>query len=429
MRYLSFRIVGVFVVAVSACLAMTAPAGATNSNNTVTFTDPAADGAVLPAPPTVEWTIDGSITNTPTCQLVYDSDYEFNSPCSSSAAISSDFTDYLSGIYRYAWDTTSLINPVGDGTFTVVVNPPWSNAGGSTTFARSFTVDTMDPTVLMTAPSLTSDSTPQIHFTIQDANPGTTSYSVDGGGYTSVASSPFDLPAIADGTHDIRVRHVDLAGNTTTESRSVTIDATAPVISISGLASGQVVESAYVPVTVSASDGAGTGLTTLGCGWDVAPTLSCGGNEFVNQILADGAHTLNISASDALGNVATLAVAFTVDTSGGLKPALVAPKSGAIKLKRGKLKSGKYPVTTTTTFTIPPGGTKADCKGTASTRVLLGKKQLTSGKVKWKASGGKCTATSAVKLKKLYKGKKLTLILDYKDGPIKAFRLSKSLKL
>ena len=40
-----------------------------------------------------------------------------------------------------------------------------------------------------------------------------------------------------------------------------------------------------------------------------------------------------------------------------------------------------------------------------------------------------CTATSKIKLSKKFKGKKLTVILDYKNGPIKAFRVSAKVKL
>lgn len=431
MSFLSLRFAGALAT-FAACLVFAAPAGATNSNNTVSFTSP-DDGAVLAAAPTVTWTADGAFQEAPDCEVTLAGTGSiFNDLCGGSLIGS----DYPNGIYNFSWDTTSLIEPEGDGTYTVTFRPAWLNAGGATTFSRTFTVDTVAPTVYADGPSgPINDNTPTVGFIVYDANPGTSYCAVDPADssdpadYEICPADSFDLAALSDGPHSFWILHRDLAGRIGSASKSFTVDATPPAISVSGVAQGEVLTSAYAAVSVGATDGSGSGLTTLGCWWDDGAVRSCNDTQFVNSVLVDGAHTLHVEATDALGNTATAAIAFSVDTTGGLKQGLAAPKRGSFKLKRGKLRSGKYAVTLTTTFATPAGGAKADCKGTATTRVLLKKKQLTSGKIKWKAAGGKCTATAAVKLKKSYRGKKLTVILDYKNGPIKAFRLSKTLKL
>lgn len=334
--------------------------------------------------------------------------------------------------FGFTWDIASLVS--GDGTYRVEGNSFFLNIDPAF-FDRTFTLDTVDPLVTVTAPlGWTNDSTPAVGFSITDANPGTTRCGYDATGpddssaLSVCPSSPPDLPALSDGSHTFWAVHTDLAGNSASATKTFDVDATAPSITVTGVAQGQVLEQAIMGVAVSAND-PGSGLAALSCAWDAGALGSCVTSDFTSAILADGSHALTVVATDQLGNTNTQTISFSVDTTAGIKQGLIAPKAGAFKIKRGKLKRGKYGATFTTTFATPAGGDAKSCGGTASTRILLKKKQLGSSKVKFKAAGAKCVGTSTFKLSKKYKGKKLTLILDYKNGPIKAFRLtSKSLK-
>lgn len=333
--------------------------------------------------------------------------------------------------FGLSWDVGGMVSM--DGTYRLYGDAGFT-AIEPASFSRTFTLDSVDPLVAVTGPlGWTNDPTPDVGFSITDANPGTTKCGYDATGPSDpalgvCASSPPSLPALADGTHTFWAVHTDLAGNVASASKTFDVDATAPSISITGVAQGQVLEQAMMGVSVEASD-AGAGLSALSCAWDGGALGSCTSTDFTSAILADGSHTLTAVASDQLGNTNTQTIAFSVDTTAGIKQGLIAPKTGTFKIKRGALKRGKYAATMTTMFSTPAGGDAKSCSGTAATRVLLKKKQLGSAKVKFKAAGAKCTATSALKLSKKYKGKKLTLVLDYKNGPIKAFRItSRSLK-
>lgn len=433
MNFLSIRSL-VIAVTAAAFLAIVPVASADG----IYFTQPADDNQYYSAPelvpPAVTWSFIGSIVNAG-CQFERvtpsPTDLTSNDCFTPGANVPTVDNSMAPASFGFSWDVRPMIS--GDGTYRVSGYAGFISIEPAN-FSRTFTLDTVDPLVSVTGPlGWTNDSTPDVGFSIIDANPGTTRCGYDATGPTDpalgvCASSPPTLPALSDGTHTFWAVHTDLAGRVASATKTFDIDATAPSVSIAGVAQGQVLDQAMMGVSVSASD-SGSGMAALSCAWDAAALGSCTTSDFTSAILADGSHTLSVVATDLLGNANTQTIAFSVDTTAGIKPGLVAPKTGSFKVKRGALKGGKYVANFTTTFATPAGGNAKSCSGTAATRVLLKKKQLGSGKVKFKAAGAKCTATSTLKLAKKYKGKKLTLILDYKNGPIKAFRItSKSLK-
>lgn len=432
MSYLSIRTT--LIAAVAAAFLALAPAAMADG---VYFSSPAQDNTYYSSiddVPSVNWSIIGSIL---------DADCEFERVTPSPTVLTSNdcFTpgtnvpvvdnSMAPASFGFAWNVKPMIS--GDGTYRVDGYAGFLSIEPSN-FSITFTLDTVDPTVTASAPlGWTTDSTPSVGYTLVDANPGTTYCSVDPAdpnnkaNYTACPSTSFSLPALADGSHTFWVLSEDLAGNVSTASKSFDVDATAPDITVTGLVNGQVLENAFAQVNVSYLD-TGSGNGSLSCAWDAASLGSCSSADFSGTIFADGAHTLTVVATDTLGNARTLTINFTVDTTAGIKQGLIAPKTAKFKVKRGKLKGSTFAATVTSTFAIPAGGDAKSCSGTAATRVMLKKKQLGSGKIKFKAAAGKCTATSAVKIAKKFKGKKLTFILDYKNGPIKAFRVSGTLK-
>jgi hypothetical protein len=431
MRFL--RIHAAFAVA--AVLALAAFAG-TASADGVYFSSPANDNTYVNSTasiPTVSWAFIGEIVNggcgfervTPNAASLASND------CFDGTNFPTVNSSLAPAQLSFTWNVAPMVS--GDGTYRVFGYAGFISLGAAN-FSRTFTLDTVDPTIELGGPSAwTDDSTPAVSFLVYDANLGT-SYcavdpadSADKSDYSPCASGD-TLPAVSDGAHELWVMHEDLAGNVSTAHHSFQVDATAPQISVTGLSAGEVMTSAYPVASVTATD-AGSGINFLSCAWDGATPGSCTNNAFTMALLADGQHVLNASAIDQVGNKSTIAMPFSVDTTGGLKQGLVAPKTAKWALKLGRLSGSSYASAVTITFALPAGGTAKFCLGSVTFSVMFKKHKVGSSKVKYKATGAKCTVTATPKLAKKYKGKKLGFTFAYKSGPIKAFTLYGSAKV
>jgi hypothetical protein len=335
----------------------------------------------------------------------------------------------------YTWDMTPFATSDGVYRLTYTVNftsyPP-------VTATRDFTIDTSDPSLTASAPmGISNDNTPQITYDAVDTNLDWVHCKLDptdladpnaAATYPVCPASPFSLSPLPDGDHTYYVIARDKAGNADAELLQFTIDATGPAIIVSGVSEGEVLTSAYATISVSTTD-AVTGVSSTSCSYDSVAPSGCSDPAFVNPPLADGAHTLHVSATDLAGNVSSRAINFSVDTTGGLKQGLVAPKTAKFTAKRGKLKGTKYPTTVSVSFALAAGAPKTACSGSAKINVLVGKKQIGSASAKFKLIGAKCVATGKPKISKKFKGKKAKIAFAYKSGPIKAFTLYGSAKL
>lgn len=173
----------------------------------------------------------------------------------------------------------------------------------ATPASRTFTVDTQGPTVTITAATLTGNDLSVTFTTEAGAMAGC---ALDDSAFAS-CSSPFTVADLGDGSHLIRIRATDAAGNTGAASeRSVSVDTTAPETTIEGTLEGASV------TTVFASDDASSSFR---CALD-ADTLAPCANPRTFSGLSQGAHSVRVAAVDPTGNIdATPATyAFSVDT-------------------------------------------------------------------------------------------------------------------
>ena len=133
----------------------------------------------------------------------------------------------------------------------------------------------------------------------------------------------------AQGAHALVAAATDAAGNTTTVTVTFTIDTTAPVVTVTGVAGGGLYKAPVTPVVTV------TGAT--------AQTITLNGSPYVSgtPVTAEGAYTLVATASDAAGNTTTVTVAFTID--------LTAPEIAVTGVAGGGLY--KAPVTPVVTVT------------------------------------------------------------------------------
>lgn len=295
------------------------------------------------------------------------------------------------------------------------------------------------PVVTATAPTgITADPAPWVSYSVQDADndidrilcavdPPTPNPAVLEG-FSPCPASPYRLSPLADGDHRFWVYAEDVLGNWNYALKSFATDATGPAITVSGVSEGQRFSDAWPPIKVSASD-PGTGVASTSCAYDGGTPSGCSAASFVNQPLLDGQHTLNVFATDYAGNVSSRSVRFSVEVPGRWKPSLTAPKKAKFKIKRGKLKAGKFATRVTASFALPAGATSSSCGGSAKINALVKKKRVAVVPAKFKASGKNCVATANAKIAKRFKGKKLSLTLAYSSGPIRAFTVRGSSKL
>src|SRR5207302_297646 len=180
--------------------------------------------------------------------------------------------------------------------------------------------DTTPPTVSITSPAngATVSSTVTVSATASD-NVGVAGvqFQLDGANLgaedtTAPYSVAWDTTTVANGSHTLTARARDAAGNVAT-STAVTVtvsnDTTAPTVAITSPNSGATV-SGVITLTASATDNVGVvGVQFLVDGVELArDTTAPYEATFDTRAVANGAHTLQARAWDAVGNIGASAV-------------------------------------------------------------------------------------------------------------------------
>jgi large repetitive protein len=190
----------------------------------------------------------------------------------------------------------------GEGTIRLDVNgsgisPTVSNAPFTT--GQVYTIDRTAPntTIVTTPPSLTNSTSAT--FTFSSNETGTFEVSINGGAYTAVAGSPWNITGISAGNYTFSVRAKDAAGNidATPETYAWTVDLTAPNTTILTYPTNPG-SSSSATFTFDASESGSTFQGQLDAGAYVTVTSPLTFNG-----LADGSHTFNVRAVDAAGNI------------------------------------------------------------------------------------------------------------------------------
>ena len=152
----------------------------------------------------------------------------------SNAAGASEYDLYLdppsgsASVVYTGTDTEYGLSSPADGNYSWWVVA--KNAGGNTQSAtRSFTVDTVAPSISITGgPSgPTNDSTPTFTFSVS-GGATTVECRINSGSYQNCASESYTSSALSDGDHTFTVRAEDAAGNARQRSRNFSVDTVAP---------------------------------------------------------------------------------------------------------------------------------------------------------------------------------------------------------
>lgn len=196
---------------------------------------------------------------------------------------------------------------------------------------RTWTVDTIPPeTLIQSGPSgLVNRRDAVVGFGASE--PGSSFQCSLDDGAMAPCSSPRGIAGLGDGSHTVRVRAIDAAGNSDPDpaAHSWTVDATPPRLAIRSPAAGQAVSDATPTLAGTAGtarDDAGTVTVRLYAGalaeGTPARTLSAaldgatGAWSTSAGRLADGTWTVRAEQSDAAGNPgASAPVTFRVDTT------------------------------------------------------------------------------------------------------------------
>ncbi|MCU0859669.1 MAG: Ig-like domain-containing protein [Thermoplasmata archaeon] len=262
----------------------------------------------------------------PTVSITSPDDGELTS--SDSVDVTYVATDLGSGVetVQYSVDGGALTTVTGgsfeltaleDGAHTVEVTVT-DGAGNAASASIEVVVDTTTPTVTVTSPesgSLFAEDMVTMEWTASDSGSGiaTVEVSIDATSWTTATGGTFEFTGLDDGSIDLYVRVTDMAGNAAQVYVSVTVDTTAPELSIASPDDGDSFETAEVTVSWEVSD-AVSGIDRCEVSIDDGSFVDVGDDtERLFEDLESGEHTVTVRAYDAAGNMEEVEVTFTVD--------------------------------------------------------------------------------------------------------------------
>lgn len=293
--------------------------------------------------------------NTVSCRF----DTDAPTACGTAGAISIQYTGFGEGWHKFSISAVDRSGNVGYA-------------------ERNFMIDRTKPTAgitLVGGEAITNDNTPAFLLTGSDAaGPVTKRCAIE----DQIAWSPCNADtwvtpdAIGDGTVTAWIEVTDRAGNQSFSSYSFTLDASAPMVTITGPA-GESTTDRQPAINFVANDAQPVNSR---CGFDPpdwASLKSCDQSveHRPSAPLSIGEHQFWVASDDGLGNVSSSVYSFRVvepttpgggdqGTGGGVGGAK--PRVNA-KLRSGKIKRGRFSVRALVTI-APANG--QDCAGKAS---------------------------------------------------------------
>lgn len=189
-------------------------------------------------------------------------------------------------------------------------------AGNLATQTIGFGVDATAPEVSLISPTADSYANVQqlqVLWTGFDAVSGVDRYrlTLDTAQVEIPSAAGYTFPGVSEGRHLVTVEAIDRAGNAAVVSARVTIDVTAPEVSLTAPAHGATVYGSGVAANWTASD-AGSGLARVQLLFDNQPSVVVtGAQTHALGTIPVGPHAVTVRAWDNAGNVKEATVAFT----------------------------------------------------------------------------------------------------------------------
>lgn len=322
-------------------------------NGTVTLTARAADEAGL----TAEHTIDVIVENLgmpgdqiPSINIIYPvhagmvcGDISIEAAASDDMGVTQVefFVDGasigvdMSGPYTAAWTTGS----VADGNH--LVSAVATDTAGQRAQAR-IAVEVSNgagacdnlPSVVIVAPTaeFVREATVEVRADASDdVGVVRVQFFVDNGLIAEDMLAPYSATWVAsdfaEGPHTLKAIAYDTAGQSTPYTKQITIDRTAPSVSVSFPADTSLVNSSSFDVVAMVMDNHGVARVDVSLDGALLTSLTAAPFSLPVMNLAAGAHTVDLTASDRAGNEATATSSFTVDALPVV--AITAPADGS----------------------------------------------------------------------------------------------------
>ncbi len=264
----------------------------------------------------VDWTMDFTSP-----QIIFGTILPSASSVISSNSLSLEVRPSEEVVYQVTLDGTSLnqtVSPIqlsglSQGLHTLEIRALDASANYSNTLTHTFTVDTVAPVVTLGSMQYSGTTNQTSNsFGFASNEPGQIECDLDSRGF-SACTSPYAVSGQSEGTHTLRLRSRDLAGNLSSIiSVSWIVDLTAPKATIlSAIPSGSVIASKSISIQYSVNEAG----SSLYCSMDSGTQTACP-NGYQASNLADGTHTFQVYAVDGAGNRQTPSsfYSFTVDT-------------------------------------------------------------------------------------------------------------------
>jgi large repetitive protein len=242
-----------------------------------------------------------------------------------------DGSNTASGTVANGSLTYANLSALANGTHTVRVQATDEANNSVNSTAVSITVDTTTPTATISVPSNatnTSDSTPQLTFTISDAVDSSIAYViyVDGvagqtGSATNATATDLNITAVTNGTHAIIVQATDDAGNTANSTElTITVDTAVPTSTITSPTTGLNTTDSTPQITFTVSDNIAANIVYVvyvdGSNSATGTVANASSTDLNLSILVNGTHSVIVQATDDAGNAAnSTVVSITVDTN------------------------------------------------------------------------------------------------------------------
>ena len=243
-----------------------------------------------------------------------------------------------------------------EGAYTVTATSVDAAGNAATPVSSGFSVDTTAPTIALDAPadnSLINDPTPTVSGTAELGSVVTIEVFDDQGVLVQTFPALLDMSgafstdvplALNDGTYTITATSTDLAGNTATDTHTVTIDSMPPVVVLTAPVDGSSTNDdtptlsgttdTMADVTITLTDAQGMVV------FSATVTPANGAFSVDASALPEGTYTLDATSTDAAGNLGMATpVTFTVDVTA---PALeiLSPMDNALVGQRDVMVSG-----------------------------------------------------------------------------------------
>ena len=215
-----------------------------------------------------------------------------------------------------------------DGSYQFEVSATDRAGNVSEVSKKQWLVDTLAPVLVITGkpPAFTNMTVADFQFEGSDSGSMISDFKCAVDAMNPVTcTSPKNYTGLAEGQHSFEVTVTDNAGNAITKSADWYVYVTKPVLAWSNMdgtppafTRDNTPTFKWTVNDQNPTNMTSSGIASITCQLDMLPAQACGQatNEITYPVLADGAHTMKVVATDKAGNFSELTYSFTVDVAG-----------------------------------------------------------------------------------------------------------------